>query len=394
MLLPFGGLQLFFASPTMTDKVMYAASPSKVSDDSNEVSLTSTSSGEVIPWGITHIKADAVKNGKAGKRKVCILDSGYDMHHPDLPFDNTNTIITGKSFVGTSWKTDMFSQGTRVAGALVALGGNGIGVQGIVRNGKLKLHIAKVIYDDGRAYISSILHGIESCIQNKANIMTMSFGSREYDAHFQSAVTDAYKNHNILSFATSGFTGYHEYIYPGAFENVVSVASITEHYDRSIFSTFNDKVDLSAPGAPELKTTSPNGKYVFDSSGALASAYAAGVAALAWSRDPSLSPHTIISILEGTAINLPLYDFFGYDNEFGHGLVDAKAAVAAVKGNASPTPAPTKKPKECEDIGKKKTCKQQGTCYWKNSLCFKCSALGKKKACLNKGCAWNNGSCE
>lgn len=372
------------------DKVMYAASPSNVSDEAYNLASASTS-GEVVPWGITHIKADSVPNGKAGKRKLCILDSGYDMHHPDLPFDDTNTIITGESFVGTSWKTDRFSQGTRVAGAVVALGGNGIGVQGIVRNGKLKLHIAKVIDDYGRAYLSSILHGIESCIQNKANIMTMSFGGREFDYYFQDAVTDAYHNHDVISFASSGFTGYHEYIYPGAFNNVISVASITEHYDKSIFSTYNDKVDLSAPGSPDLKTTSPDGKYVYDSSGALASAYAAGVAALAWSRDPSLAPHTIISILESTAIDLPLYHFFGYDNKFGHGLVDAEAAVAAVKGTASPTPAPTK---ECEDIGKKKTCKQQGTCYWKNSSCFKCSALGKRNACINKGCTWNNGSCE
>ena len=79
-------------------------------------------------------------------REVCVVDDGYDLGHEDLPFDDTSTLITGEFFVsGYGFPfTNIGSHGTHVTGTIAAIGGNDIGVKGVIRNGNLKLHIARV----------------------------------------------------------------------------------------------------------------------------------------------------------------------------------------------------------------------------------------------------------
>ncbi len=60
--------------------------------------------------------------------------------------------------------------------------------------------------------------------------------------------------------------------------------------------------------------------------------HVAGVAALVLSADPTLSPGEVRQILAGTAIDL---GSAGYDTKYGHGLVDACAAVEAAGGDCS-----------------------------------------------------------
>ena len=121
---------------------------------------------ESTPYGITMVKAEEVSDDNAGSIKVCIIDSGYDLDHPDLPSDTTTPRVTGESFVSTDWFTDESSHGTHVAGTIAALGGNRIGVKGVIRNGNVKLHISKVFSASGSATWSTILAGFESCVNN------------------------------------------------------------------------------------------------------------------------------------------------------------------------------------------------------------------------------------
>ena len=46
---------------------------------------------ENIPPGITAVQSFDVSNSLVNNRKVCIVDSGYDINHPDLQ----STDITG-----------------------------------------------------------------------------------------------------------------------------------------------------------------------------------------------------------------------------------------------------------------------------------------------------------
>ena len=291
---------------------------------------------EDTPYGITYVKALEVSDANSGSIKVCVVDSGYDLDHPDLP---EGDMVTGESFVsGYEWFTDEGDHGTHVTGTIAALGGNDQGVKGVIRNGNLKLHIAKVFPASGSASWSTVIAGFQSCVSNGANVVNMSLGGSSTSSSFQGAINDAY-NQGMLIFASSGNSYSSGYNYPASLDNVISVASIDSSYSRSSFSTFNDKVDIAAPGSNVLSTIGGGG-YAYYSGTSMACPHAAGVAALVWSNYPGL-PHTLLEeILESTAEDLPQNSNDGYDVEYGHGLINAKAAFDEVPIRLAPTVSP------------------------------------------------------
>ena len=221
-----------FPSDSMAYVDRLSSEPKVENDSRNPV--------ETTPYGIIYLNAERVPDANAGSMKVCIIDSGYDLSHPDLPSDTTTPLVTGESFVpGYDWSSDENSHGTHVAGTISAIGENGIGVKGVIRNGSMKLHIAKVFDENGSATWSSIIAAFESCVANGSNVINMSFsGSFPYYS-FQDAITDAYVKHNILMFASSGNSaptdGSVEYNYPASYEYVTSVASVNSSYKHSYF---------------------------------------------------------------------------------------------------------------------------------------------------------------
>ena len=166
----------------------------------------------------------------------------------------------------------------------------------------------------------------------------MSSGGGGYTQSFADAIADA-DTAGIVTFASSGNSYGTGYNYPASYPFVLSVGSITESYERSSFSTYNDEVDLCAPGSSVLSTV-PGDGYSSYSGTSMASPHAAGVAALVWSLYPDLNHEVLVNILEATATDLPLGAPDGYDNEFGHGLIDAEAAAEAVQSSAVPTLSP------------------------------------------------------
>ena len=154
------------------------------------------------------MNAELVSDDHVANRKVCVIDSGYDMGHEDLPVDvtdNTGSLITGTSFVpGFDWSTDENSHGTHVTGTIVALGDNGKGVKGVIRNGNLKLHIAKVFDASGSTSCSTLIDAIEDCVANDANVINMSLGGSSPCPSMDEAIADAYNDDDIITFAASG----------------------------------------------------------------------------------------------------------------------------------------------------------------------------------------------
>jgi hypothetical protein len=68
------------------------------------LSLTSPSgppyqAGQLVPYGIKLVQADQLPqlDANAGNRTVCIIDSGYDASHEDLPH---GTNVTGNDDIG------------------------------------------------------------------------------------------------------------------------------------------------------------------------------------------------------------------------------------------------------------------------------------------------------
>ncbi len=66
---------------------------------------------ESIPGGIIAINALDVPDVYAEDIKVCIVDSGYDISHPDLPSEANGGTVTGSSSNGNPWDKDGFGHG-------------------------------------------------------------------------------------------------------------------------------------------------------------------------------------------------------------------------------------------------------------------------------------------
>jgi serine protease len=101
---------------------------------------------EVIPDGIKKVQALKVTVEHVSNRKVCVIDTGYDINHPDLPAGNH---VTGSTGSAGEWNKDEHGHGTHCAGTIAAIGGNHIGVVGVVRSGAMKFHIVTVFNNGG-----------------------------------------------------------------------------------------------------------------------------------------------------------------------------------------------------------------------------------------------------
>jgi serine protease len=288
-----------------------------------------------IPYGIQMVQALDVPDDKVGSsgKTVCIVDTGYDTLHNDLP---QGSKVVGKSFVdGESWSMDGNGHGTHVAGTIAALE-NGLGVLGVVRNGAMNLLIAKVMSDEGSGSIAGLLAGVEWCQEKGADVINMSIWSGVNFSQIESDFyRDIYQNHGVLIVAAAGDYGPGiSLLYPASYDSVLSVGAIDINKNIASFSQNNDQVELVAPGV-DVNSTQPNNAYASKSGTTMACPHVAGVAALVWSHFPHLTAMEIRNVLGTTAENL------GNDPVFGYGLVRAKDAFDALH---PPTPAPAVPP--------------------------------------------------
>lgn len=129
-----------------------------------------------LQWGHDAIDApEAWDEGYKGAGvSVGILDTGFDLTHPDLQ-PNINMALS-KDFTGQGLQytyDDRFSHGTHTAGT-VGAADNGFGTIGVAP--EVELVLIKVLYDEGYGYDSDILNGIVYAAQNKVDVINMSFG--------------------------------------------------------------------------------------------------------------------------------------------------------------------------------------------------------------------------
>ena len=305
---------------------------------------------ESVPYGVDLIQAHAAQLDVSGAvgRTVCVIDSGYDTSHPDLP--SSASFVTGHAQPGTgAWDAPGDSHGTHVAGTIAALA-NDIGVVGVDRNPGLRLHIVKVFDDDGEwTYSSDLIAAVESCVAAGAHVINMSLGGGYPSGLEEQAFVDAARatgsHPGALSVAAAGNDGDTTLSYPASYPSVVSVAAVDSQKDLAGFSQRNVEVELAAPGVG-VHSTVPGAGYGFFSGTSMATPHVAGAASLLWSLHPECSPTQIRYALANAAEDLGAS---GRDPEFGHGLVrvaesDDLLRSVGCGGVAEPPPPPTPEP--------------------------------------------------
>jgi subtilisin family serine protease len=202
------------------------------------------------------VQADQLSFKAADAKKVCIIDAGYDISHEDLQ----KNLVAGVDLTTTQigdWNTDENSHGTHVAGTVAGLGGNGVGVVGVVPTGTLPLFIAKVFDASGSATSSAIVNGVRQCSRAGAKIISMSLGGGR-PTKFEERTYQRMADKGILVIAAAGNAGDTSTSFPAGYPSVMSVAAIDVNMAKADFSQSNADVEISAPGVDTLSTVPPN----------------------------------------------------------------------------------------------------------------------------------------
>ena len=93
---------------------------------------------ESTPYGITMVQAQQLSDSGSVNQKVCIMDTGYDLGHEDLPLSWVSGSDGYASYNSGNWDEDGHGHGTHVSGIIAALGNNVVGVVGVNPNNNLK----------------------------------------------------------------------------------------------------------------------------------------------------------------------------------------------------------------------------------------------------------------
>jgi len=206
---------------------------------------------ETTPWGQTYVGATSLSDSQAGNRTICIIDSGYDRSHNDLSGNN----VTGTNNSGTgNWfdPGNNNAHGTHVAGTIAAIANNE-GVVGVMPNQNANIHVIKVFNEAGWGYSSSLVSAVDTCVNNGANVVTMSLGGSASSTTEQNALT-AHQNNGVLLIAAAGNDGDNTHSYPASYDAVMSVAAIDNNKDHAAFSQYTNQVEIAGPGEAILST--------------------------------------------------------------------------------------------------------------------------------------------
>ncbi|TRW48533.1 S8 family serine peptidase [Aliidiomarina halalkaliphila] len=215
--------------------------------------LYSTEFEPNLPYGIMMVQADQVSAALAGNRKVCVIDSGYDLGHPDLQTSGVDGVFDS----GTgNWFTDENGHGTHVTGTIAALA-NGLGVVGVVPNGQLNIHVVKVFSESGWAYSSSLIAAADQCANYGSNVINMSLGG-SFSSTTERNAFQRLNDDGVLSVAAAGNGGNNRHSYPASYPAVYSVAAVDRDGNHASFSQYNNEVEIAAPGV-DVMSTVPRG---------------------------------------------------------------------------------------------------------------------------------------
>ncbi len=279
-------------------------------------------------WNIQAIKADnvdteltsnqsavsgpAVSVVTGSKVKVAIIDSGID-YTSDIDVYLRKNFIPGEDAISIIYE-DITGHGTSIAG-IIAAKDNERGIIGI--NPNVELYSARVLDSNLIAPISRVVEAIYWAIDNKVNIINMSYGTATDSEALKRAIQDAY-NEDILIVAAAGNNG--EIEYPAAYDEVIAVGSVNSKGERSDSSATGEDLELMAPGEQILSTGGFGGVTVASGT-SMASPHVAAVASVLWQRDLNCSSDFIRTLLDLSA------NKYGDDTEYGYGLVDLKYAL-------------------------------------------------------------------
>lgn len=294
---------------------------------------------------------------------VAVLDTGVAYANrgryrraPDL---HSRRFVRGYDFVDEDrFPNDENGHGTHVTGTIAQRTNNAIGLTGLAYG--VKIMPVRVLDFQGAGDASAIARAVRFAARNGAHVINLSL---EFDAGVRaSQIPDIVRairyarGKGSVIVAASGNAGNSAVAYPARASHVISVGAVTVHGCQAEYSNTGRGLDVVAPGGgtdapnkdnawdqahcdasrtgPDIYqqtfTTSPrsfglpDGYQGTSMAAPHVSATAALILATGRLRRGNPAPTAVESRLEETARDLGTP---GYDRRYGHGLIDAAAAI-------------------------------------------------------------------
>lgn len=342
--------------------------------------------GYEFQWHYPLIELPSAWDTTTGDASVitAVIDTGVLLNHPDLQgqFDLNDT--DGFDFIadpqvaadgngrdgnandpGDQSPGGSSFHGTHVAGTIAAAGNNNLGVAGVAYGSKIMpLRVLGVgggsSFDTLQAvlYAAGLDNASGSTPPRRADVINLSLGGGGFSQAEQNAFTAA-RNAGVIIIAAAGNENTSQRSYPAAYSGVVSVAAVDQLRRRAPYSNFGSTIDVAAPGGDASRDRDGDGYgdgvlstggndssgsvravYPFEQGTSMAAPHVAGVAALMKSVHPALTPANFDALLANGDITDDI-GLAGRDDDFGHGLINARKAVAAAINLAGGAPTPT-----------------------------------------------------
>lgn len=233
---------------------------------------------------------------------VAVLDSGADLNDSAIK-SNIKGVYDAVN-QSTSWNAvnTKSSHGTNCAKNIVKVAPD------------VNLYIIKVgegntLKDD------ATIRGLQWAHAKGCRVISMSFGGDGYDEKEHQVIDSVYRasKNSSLVFASGGNGGARKYHYPASYDNTIAVGAAKYNSSKKSYviipkATYNDRMDLTAPGGSTSASTP----------------FAAGVAALVFQVKPSYTAKQCGDVLKATALDLGAK---GKDEYYGYGLVQPYKAI-------------------------------------------------------------------
>ncbi len=335
----------YWPSTYITSRVASSSGCSGSSYALNAADYTSITPGCKLSWNFTSVNVPNAWTIAQGQGiTVGVIDAGISSSQTMLGSNFNN----GESNVGRTITTDYTygstaytgcAHGTSMSGIVAGPRNNLGGPTGVAY--KSNLHFiracADVVLDE-----SAELTGVRNALVRMGDIAALKIISMSVGTPFSSsALLDGVSyasGKGKLLFAAAGtsfgWTSWWGVIYPAYYSQCVAVTGVKENGNTCSDCHDGSQVDLTIPMARStnssrttlsLPISGYNPTYVGGSS--CATALTAGVAALVWSVNPSLTSTQVYSCMKGTAQYYPVLT-----GNHGFGNVNAYAAVMMATG--------------------------------------------------------------
>ena len=273
-----------------------------------------------------------------GTVSVAIVDTGIQPGHADLAANVKDTYVASGA---TSLVNE--AHGTHVAGLVSAVTNNGVGVSGVSYNAGLV--ICKADNSNGSFSDESLLDAYSHIMSVRSTynikVINMSLGGQGSCSSDDALLgkVDAAYDAGIVTVCAAGNSGSRLFVpyaeYPGDYATCVSVINTTSSGTRSYSSNYNQSgstaKNVAAPGTSLYSTynsnLSPYQSYYKMSGTSMASPVVAGLMALEFAEDSSLTPSEAKGVLYKTAAGGS-----SWSTGYGYGIASAAGAVDAIIG--------------------------------------------------------------